>query len=180
LIERETAVRTALELIDREGLAAFSIEKLGRELGVKGPSLYHHFTDRADLLAHVARLILLEVDDAWQGDDPAWDEGLESMALGLRRAILKHPNAGPVLLAYFPRPMMTGAYKHVLGALTGAGFDRDRQIVIVEGVEKLTLGWALYRAADGVPTFKKNSARSDEALFLATLRAFLAGAASGG
>src|SRR5436190_1314527 len=61
LIDREDAVRTALEMIDEDGLSSFSLEKLSKRLGVRGPSLYHHFDDRADLLAHVARLVLTEV-----------------------------------------------------------------------------------------------------------------------
>ena len=44
---------TALEVIDADGLDAMSLERLADELGVKAPSLYHHFHDKAEILAAV-------------------------------------------------------------------------------------------------------------------------------
>lgn len=51
LIDRERVIETALSLIDAEGLAASSLPRRARELGVKTPSLYHHFDDRAEIMA---------------------------------------------------------------------------------------------------------------------------------
>ena len=51
LISRETAIRAGLEVIDELGLDAFSLPLLAKRLGVKAPSLYHHFRDKSDVLA---------------------------------------------------------------------------------------------------------------------------------
>jgi AcrR family transcriptional regulator len=185
LIDVDEAVRTALAMIDEEGFASFSIEKLSKRLGVRGPSLYHHFTDRADLLSRVAQLILLEVPDAWDADEaPAWDEGLVRMAVALRRAILRHPNAGPILLEYFPRHFVLGPYEHVASALTGAGIPERFHMLIIEGIEKLTLGSALYhatfpdvddRAYPSLARAVSANGAGDEEQFVESLEAFLHG-----
>ena len=45
LISRDACARAALEIIDAEGLDALSLERLATEIGVRAPSLYHHFAD---------------------------------------------------------------------------------------------------------------------------------------
>src|ERR1700759_527154 len=59
LISHDAVVEASLLIIDREGLDAFSLPRLARELNVAAPSLYHHFADRADILRTVARAIVL-------------------------------------------------------------------------------------------------------------------------
>jgi TetR/AcrR family transcriptional regulator, tetracycline repressor protein len=199
LIDRRVAVRTALEMIDEDGLASFSIEKLSKRLGVRGPSLYHHFDDRAELLARVATLVLSEVPDPWDGDEPAeeaWDEAVLRMTLEFRRAMLRHPNAGPVLLEYFPRDLVMAVYERVVTMLEAEGVPDRYHLLIFEGLEKLTLGSALYwstvatttKRRRGTPFGDVSSSRfpalkravkastyGDEELFEASCRAFLEG-----
>src|ERR1700732_3561084 len=112
LIERERAVKVALQMIDEQGLQAFSVGKLARRLGVRGPSLYHHFAHRSELLARVAELILHEVPDVWDPDSDftalPWDKRLIEATLQLHRAIRRHHNAAAVLLEHFPRRLVLG------------------------------------------------------------------------
>ncbi|MCU1646321.1 MAG: hypothetical protein JWN03_6596 [Nocardia sp.] len=51
---REELLRASLRLIDTEGLAAVSLRRVAREAGVSPGAPYHHFTDRAALLAALA------------------------------------------------------------------------------------------------------------------------------
>ena len=44
--DRETILRTALEIIETQGWNALSMRTLGRKLGMRASSLYHHFPDR--------------------------------------------------------------------------------------------------------------------------------------
>ncbi|MGF6882730.1 AcrR family transcriptional regulator [Nocardia sp. GAS34] len=48
---REELLRVSLRLIDAEGLAAVSLRRVAREAGVSPGAPYHHFADRAALLA---------------------------------------------------------------------------------------------------------------------------------
>ena len=45
-----------------DGLDNFSLNSLAWPIGVKAPSLYYHFQDKAEILAQVARLLLIETD----------------------------------------------------------------------------------------------------------------------
>ena len=43
-------VNAALALLDREGLDRLSTRRLATALHIQGPSLYHHFRNKAELL----------------------------------------------------------------------------------------------------------------------------------
>ena len=62
IITKERVAEVTLRIIDEEGLDAVSIERIASELGVRGPSLYHHFADKAAILTEVARLVLGDLD----------------------------------------------------------------------------------------------------------------------
>jgi AcrR family transcriptional regulator len=49
-LSRERIVQAALDLVERDGLAAFSTRKLGEALGCEAMSIYHHFPSKAHLL----------------------------------------------------------------------------------------------------------------------------------
>jgi len=44
------------DLIQRVGVGAFSYNQLAEQLGIKAPSIHHHFKRKEDLVAEVARL----------------------------------------------------------------------------------------------------------------------------
>ena len=49
-LSRDRIVTAALALIERDGLASFSIRKLGESLGVEAMSVYHYFRSKRHLL----------------------------------------------------------------------------------------------------------------------------------
>ena len=49
-LSRDRVVTAALALIERDGLASFSIRKLGESLGVEPMSVYHYFSGKRHLL----------------------------------------------------------------------------------------------------------------------------------
>lgn len=188
LISRDRAARAALCVIDERGLDALSLELVATRLGVKAPSLYYHFKHKAELLEEVARLILLDV----QAPDPKtrdWKEAMVELSVATRRSILAHPNAAPLLLQFFPRHTLLAAYDYWLEPTP---LPQQLHMVMLEGTEKLTFGAALFEAAyrarsmTPMPAFDRAklphlaaamraNRLDDEALFTATLRAFLSG-----
>jgi len=83
LIDRDRVIDTALKIIDAEGLAACSLPRLSRELGVKAPSLYHHFADRAEIMSEVARHIVLEtVANPWTTPERLFAESIRAFLRG--------------------------------------------------------------------------------------------------
>jgi AcrR family transcriptional regulator len=69
--DRETILRTALEIIETHGWNALSMRALGRKLGLRASSLYHHFPDRnaieAALASNASHSLLLALKSASAG-----------------------------------------------------------------------------------------------------------------
>ena len=76
LLNRELIRDTALELIDRDGLAEMSMRKLAAELGVQASSLYKHYPTKDDVLDAVASRVAGKIDTSGfdRGDD--WQDAL--------------------------------------------------------------------------------------------------------
>ena len=89
-ISREAIVAAAIQLLDREGLAALSMRRLGEQLGAGAASLYWHVGSKDGLLDLVLDELIgeVEIPDA----DPArWQEQLKETAKSQRRVSLRHP-----------------------------------------------------------------------------------------
>lgn len=192
LISKDACAKAALEIIDAEGLDALSLERLAKEIGVRAPSLYHHFADKAEILARVARLVTLEVPVPPEPSPDNWQEWMVEMCVGFRRAIMAHPNAAPLLLRFYPRQFMLSSYERASRMLADVGVPLELHILIIEGVDKMTLGSGLYGAsgrATGSPDFPsvdpdrdpmlaralEANPYGDEEAFAETVRSFLRG-----
>ena len=144
LITRRAAAEAALAMIDLNGLEALSLQSVARVLGVSAPSLYHHFRDKEELLTHVARGLLLEVGAEQGTGSLSWQERIIELSLATRRMLLRHPNAAPLVLRFFPRQVMLTAYEN---SLVDCPYPPEVQIVISELTEKFAFGSALFAAA---------------------------------
>lgn len=177
----------ALSIIDELGLDALSLGLLAQRIGVRAPSLYHHFQDKAELLAGVAQRLLREIDISFRRD-MSWEEQLIELCRITRRTILRHPNAASLLLRFFPRNIMLPAYEYWTGKCP---YPPSIRLILMEGTEKLTFGSILFAAASsayGVPAMPDVDAKTfpvvaeaiatmedEETLFVATVRAFVEG-----
>ncbi|WP_051361869.1 TetR/AcrR family transcriptional regulator [Solimonas soli] len=175
-------------VIDVRGLEALSLELVAHRLGVKAPSLYYHFRQKAELLAEVARLILLDAK-APRNPSTDWKETMIALCVATRHSILQHPNAAPLLLQFFPRHLLIASYDYWV---TICPLPMEHRMVLVEGLEKLTFGSALFEAAcrargvEPMPPFDhkelpqlaaalRASHLDGEALFVAAIRRYLDG-----
>lgn len=111
-LSRELVLSTALELVDREGLDALTMRRLGQQLGRDPMSLYRYAANRAALLDGVSELVLNEL--AIFPDDPDWRAQLRRIAHDLRLLALRHPNIVPLLVT---RPLSTPLGLRPLGTL---------------------------------------------------------------
>ncbi|TWD73228.1 TetR family transcriptional regulator [Kribbella amoyensis] len=83
-------VRTAIEVLDAEGLAGLSMRKLGSRLGAGATSLYWHVQTKDDLLELVIDEIFGEVDVP-EPELAGWRPGAVLFAHSLRHTVLRHP-----------------------------------------------------------------------------------------
>src|SRR3954453_10090041 len=96
--DRQLAARTALALIDREGLGALTMRRLPRELGTGTMSLYRHFRDKDELLHAVVDLASREGLEqlVLRGD---WQARLRTLARALYDGLTRHPGLVQVRLS---------------------------------------------------------------------------------
>jgi len=60
VLDRPLILRTALALVDRDGVQALSLRKLAARLGVDPMALYHHVPGKRELIAGLVRLVFRE------------------------------------------------------------------------------------------------------------------------
>jgi AcrR family transcriptional regulator len=100
-ISRDAIVAAAIALLDREGLAALSMRRLGEELGAGAASLYWHVGSKDGLLDLVLDELIGEVEVP--APDPAhWQEQLKETAKSQRRVSLRHPYLVRVSIGRIP------------------------------------------------------------------------------
>ena len=126
-LSRDLVLRTALQIVDAEGLEALTMRRLGRQLDRDPMALYRYAVNREALLDGVAELV-------WAGlviptDTGDWSAQLRSTAHEFRRLALDHPYVVPLLVT---RPLRTPLalrpkgtlrpLEDIIGLLTQAGF----------------------------------------------------------
>ena len=191
VISRERVATAALRLLDEEGVEALSIERIAKDIGVRGPSLYHHYTDKAEILSEVARLVLGDLHLDRPTDD--WRRWMVDATMTLYRRVLEHPRAASILLEYMPDRSTVPGFGRAAKLLTSAGVEPASQVLLMEGSEKIAWGWALQRAVTAnhsgrhlsparingrwpeLAVVVRDSNWTDEALVEATVRAFIDG-----
>lgn len=195
IISRDRAAAAALAVIDTVGLSSFGLGQVAARLGVKAPSLYHHFHGRDELLSEVARLLLIEGELPPLQANYDWREAIVGISRASWRSVLRHPNAAPLLLQFFPRVLLIGAYEHWINLFAINNVPAEWHLTILEGTEKLTFGSALFAAASrsmGIPPLPAYDPKhhpyftaavrahpfDEEETFVAALRLFLNGVPS--
>jgi TetR/AcrR family transcriptional regulator, tetracycline repressor protein len=197
LISHGAVVEASLRIVDREGLDAFSLPRLARELNVQAPSLYHHFADRADILRTVARAIVLQTRLPDRAACTTWVDWFVALSTTFRQVVLSHRNAVPILLEFMPRDLLTENYELGVQILAEIGVPPGQRVLVISGLETLTLGASLAEAVKSPATAGQVFAdveaatepmlaqalaantRTAEELFADSIRGFLAGAVPG-
>lgn len=95
-LDRRRVLEAALDLVDREGLDALTMRRLGTELGVDPMTVHHHVESKDRLLDGVAELLWEEVALPDDSGDPG--EALRGLARSLRDLFRTHPQAAPLIL----------------------------------------------------------------------------------
>ncbi|MBB4930774.1 AcrR family transcriptional regulator [Lipingzhangella halophila] len=143
-LTRAAIAAAALELIDENGIAAFSMRKLGARLGVDPMAVYRHFRDQEDVFDAVAEAIFDEIET----DALPWEEGWRAVAerysYALRDVLLAHPNA---VATFATRPVRSQASidtgVRMIEVFTAAGFTPGDALRVSRSLRELTIGHAL-------------------------------------
>jgi AcrR family transcriptional regulator len=93
-LSRDTICTAALDLIEHDGLAAFSTRKLGRVLGCEAMAIYYYYPSKDALLDAVVDKLMASIQLTTEG---GWIAALREVAHAYRRLAHEHPNAFPLL-----------------------------------------------------------------------------------
>jgi AcrR family transcriptional regulator len=145
-LSRERILRAAMDRADRDGLAALSMRKLARALGVEAMSLYNHVANKDDLLDGLVDLVLGEI-----GPPPraaGWRAAMRRRALAARAVFVRHPWAiGLVESRTRPGPATLRHHDAVLGCLRAAGFSVALAAHAYSLLDSYIYGFALQQAS---------------------------------
>lgn len=144
-LSRDYLLDQALGLIDRDGLGAFTMRKLGAEAGADPMAVYHYFPNKAALFDGVVETVYLDVSGPPLAGPP--QERVMTMVRALRQAFLRHPEALP-LVATRPAntPAVATLVEGFLAVLEEAGLSRGLALDAVTCLTVFTIGHALAQA----------------------------------
>ncbi|KOU38209.1 TetR/AcrR family transcriptional regulator C-terminal domain-containing protein [Streptomyces sp. WM6378] len=155
-LSRDKVLDAALDFVDREGIAALTMRKLGAELGVEAMTIYHHVGNKGELLdglvGRVARRAAVGlprdgVDEPSAGPVGDWTEWARAFAVGLRAELLCHPGVLPLIAT---RPLSSAddleLLEEWLAALAGAGLALGRAMDVINALAAFTVGHTLAEA----------------------------------
>jgi AcrR family transcriptional regulator len=138
-LSRERILATALGIVDREGLDAISMRRLGEELGVEAMSLYNHVTNKAAVLDGIFETVLAELPAPRRS--ASWQSALKDRARALRVVLCAHPNTLPI---FATRPAVTPAsishVEEVLDTLRSAGFSANKALSTLQVMVAFVVG----------------------------------------
>ena len=161
-LQRQRIVSKALAIVDREGLKALSMRRLGAELGVDPMAVYYHIPNKQALLDAIVEAVMASID--LTADNPANspEERILAAARGYRDALLGHANALPILLAH--GPVTPGAMRPVEVLI---GILRDAGLPPAEALAGMNLIAAAVRGAVGMGPVNEPTHQELEAMWRA-------------
>lgn len=139
-LTRRQILATALEVVDREGLEALSMRRLGAELSVDPMTIHHHVGGKERLLDGIAELLWEGVALPGASGDPI--DTLRNLARSLRGLFRRHRDAAPLILrcSRLIRPQLE-LYRAYLDALDNSELGGREPAAVLRSVLSYALGY---------------------------------------
>ena len=143
-LSRERVLTAAMNVADREGVAAVTMRRVGAELGVEAMSLYRHVAGKEQLLDGLIEQIVTEVNSEI-GDrrpDEDWHVALRRRCLTARQVMLRHRWA-PGLIGSRTTipPDLYLYYEAVLATMIDGGFSYHLAHQAIHALGSMVLGF---------------------------------------
>ena len=138
----ERIVDASLELLDKQGVAGFSLPKLGRALGADPTAVYRHFASKDDMVLAIADRL---IEEAMAGLEPraCWVDTVIEGTRRLRAVYLAHPAAASLSVSRTTAgPGEMQAVNLLIGAVLEAGFEGAEAVRIYRALGDFSLFWA--------------------------------------
>jgi AcrR family transcriptional regulator len=149
-LSAELIVRAAVDVADREGLAAVSMRRVGAALGYSGMSLYGYVASKEDILELMTDHMLGEVPEV-DGSAP-WESAIVEFFVGLHDVLLKHPGVAQAFtIGPTQGPNTQRHGQRALAVLTSNGLPGRVAVEAFIALSCYTIGAALYASARDAP-----------------------------
>ncbi len=141
-LSRGRILQAAVGFVDREGLEALSMRKLGAELGVEAMSLYNHVPNKDALLDGMVEVLLGELRIPPENED--WEVRVREAYRSFRGLAHAHPNVFPLFVVR-PPDTMDGVWlvEEFIETLRGAGFDPETALHAFRIFSSFIVGYAM-------------------------------------
>ena len=159
-LTRERIVGAALDLVDRAGLKALSMRRLGAALGVDPMAVYYHLPNKEALLDAIVEAVMAEIDLGRDHPDDPPEERILCAARAYRDAMLAHRNALPIVLARGPATLAAlRPVELLLGVLRGCGLAPEQALAGMNAIAAAVRGAAgMAGAPDAKPRARELAA----------------------
>jgi AcrR family transcriptional regulator len=149
ILSRDAIIDVAWSIIDSEGASALSMRRLAGELGVSGPSLYHHFARKDEILDGIVIRIYEQITLRCKPRD--WEGILTEYARQLRTLLNAHPHVVEfVALRPVTSPVGLRIYEQMIAELSECGWSPALAREATLAVESLVFGSALMANAPDI------------------------------
>jgi AcrR family transcriptional regulator len=150
-LSRDYILRTALALIDRDGVEALSMRKLGAEMGVDPMAIYHYLPSKAAVLDGVVEILWSEVQPMTSEPDVPWTEQALTAMRAFRATLRAHPRAVTIAGTHpAVTPGMLQLLDRSLGWLTAAGLAPAEALDLINCLALFTMGQVLAEVGEPV------------------------------
>jgi AcrR family transcriptional regulator len=149
VLSRDTIIDVAWHIIDRDGTIGLSMRRLASELGVSGPSLYHHFASKDEMLDGIIVRIYEQIELTCKAPDC---EGiLTQYATQLRAALAAHPHVVEfVARRPVTSPVSMAVYEYMLSELADCGWSAALAREATLAIENFVFGAAVMANAPDI------------------------------
>jgi AcrR family transcriptional regulator len=142
-LSRDRVLGAAVGIADREGIDALTMRRLAEDLGAGAMSVYHHVSNKEDLLSGMVDRVVgeMEVADA----RPDWKASLKRTATSAHEVLLRHPWATALLLSGPGVGVARLPYMDaMLGCLRRAGFSPQMTDLAYHALDSHIMGFTLW------------------------------------
>lgn len=152
-IPPDRIVSAALQLVDKESANALSMRALAQHLDSGTATLYRHFANRAELVAHVVDLAFAEIElDTQELTSARWQDAFRMLARSVFDVLSRHRGVAQLLLEFVPTgPNIMAQRERSIAILLNHGFPPALAARAYATLARFVLGFALQPVDNETP-----------------------------